>query len=219
RVLTEAGRREIAGGEIPDRLAGQITLAVAFLAARAAARRAGVDEHRRRGGRVVRARRPVLVADAGAGEAGVAVPTANPRLEEPAADARAAIVEEPGDVGVGLGRVVEPAAVVLVQAVADLVRDDGRDLAGAVAAAAGAEHVELAAAPVRVAGLLDVHVLLELGLEPGVRGKPGAPPLLDPVEREEAGPRGLGVSGGRAGGHRAVVPRAQAEAEVGVTGA
>src|SRR4030095_7644683 len=128
-------------------------------------------------------------------------------LEEAVADARALQAVDGGDVRVALARVGERAGrVVVVEAVAPLVVEHGRDLAGVPAAPARAVevHVLRGRAPERVAGLVDVHVRRELALQPGVRGQP-APGLLGQlVELVEARARGRRVTG-RGAGRRAVV--------------
>ena len=92
-----------------------------------------------------------------------------------------------GDVGVRLGRVVEAAAVVLVEAVAPLVEEDAGDLAGVVAAAAGLEEVD-ASSPFQTA--LQVWLMLTLSVSCCVSHdaarEPGAGVLGDPVQMVEA---------------------------------
>src|SRR4029453_15208922 len=64
-------------------------------------------------------------------------------LEEAVADARGAQAVDAGDVSVRLARVRQrPAGVVVVERVAPLVVEDGRDLARVAATAARAEEVD-----------------------------------------------------------------------------
>ena len=158
----------------------------------------------------------VDVADAGAGRAGVAVAGAVARQE---ALAEAGVVE--GDqrrgVAVGLagGAVGGGAgAVVLVDAVAELVERHAGDLAGVGAAAARLEEVERRAVPVGVAGLVQVDVDGELRVDPGVGRQPAADHFLDPVDLVELLARGVGVARAAVARRRAVGARRGAEGEV-----
>ena len=80
---------------------------------------------------------PVVLADARALRAGVAVAGAEAGLEEAAADAGGVQAHDRGHVGVGLAGVADAGRVVEeVEAVAPLVVEDGRDLARVAAEAA-----------------------------------------------------------------------------------
>src|SRR6266571_1261790 len=110
-----------------------------------------------------------------------------------------------GDVGVGLTRVAEGAAgVVLVQAVSPLVVEDSVDLARVPAPAARAEEVDGGAVPVGVAGVVEVHVGREPALQPGVGREPAPGHLRDLVDFVVGGAGGRGVAG-RIPGRGAVV--------------
>ena len=215
----EARGREVAHREVPQRLGGDVRLAVLLAPAGAVAAAAvALDEPRRGRRRVGGVHVPVLVADARAVEAGVPVPAAVPRLVEAAAHARDVGRHQRGDIGVGLRRVVIAAAVVVVEAVPPLVEEDAGDLAGVVAAAARLEEVDRRPVPVGVAGLVEVDVVRQLRLEPGVRRQPRAPLLGDAIEVVEAGPRRVRVAGARSRRDDAVGPGPLLEVEVGVAG-
>src|SRR5262249_26498100 len=129
----------------------------------------------------------------------------------------AGVVEAHGGVDVRdrLARVGDGAVgAVVVDAVAPLVVEDGRDLAR-VAALAAAVTVEVhgAAVPEGVAGVADVDVGGELGLQPGVVGQVALGLLDETVELVVAGARGVRVAGGVAGGHRTVGAGAHAQVE------
>ncbi len=233
---------QVAGREVPDRLRRRVRLAVPFALVGGVAASDGVlaagadvvrvvDRGRRAvgAGEVVDGRRrvaavlgPVDVAHAGAGRAGVAVAAAVGG-EEAVADARGVQGEGGGDVAVGLaGAVVgrRTVAVVAVDAVAVLVERHARQLAGVGAAAAGTEEVDRRAVPVGVAGLVEVDVGGELGVEPAVGGQPAARRLLGAVEHVELRARRVGVAGAARARGRAVGARRAAHGDqaVGVGG-
>src|SRR6185369_7339303 len=178
--------RQVAGGEVPQRLRGDVRLAVPFEAAGADVARprrtVGLGEAGDRGWRGRAVLGVVDVAHAGAGGAGVAVAAAVGGAEA-GSDTGAVRHQRGGEVAVGLARAVvrgKAVAVVLVEAVTILMQRHGGDLAGVVAAAAGAEEVQGAAdvVPVGVAGLVQVDVDGQLPLQPGVGGQPRAPRFL-----------------------------------------
>src|SRR6185295_10822659 len=177
-----AGVRQVAVGEVPDGLGGNVRLAVDLAAAGAAAGAAvHLGEVAHRGRRVRSVLVPVDVAHAGAGRAGVAVAAAVAG-EEAGADAGIVELQGRADVAVGFTGAGGRGAVVAVEAVAPLVQRDGRELARVAAAATGLEEVQRRAVPVSVAGLVEVDVDGELAVEPGVRGQPAAADLLDAVD-------------------------------------
>src|SRR5690606_31923876 len=192
-------RRQVALGEVPDRLGVERAAAVD-----AAALRVAVDPgHRVRLARL--ALGPVDGADAGAAGgrgAGVAVATAQAAQPEAAADAGGIQAQRRVQVGDALaGARNGTVGPVVVQAVAPLVVEHAGELAGVAAAAALAVEVDRAAAPEGVAGVVEVHVRGQLIVEP-VAGRPAgrvgpeaARHLGEPVELVEAGARGGGVAG------------------------
>ncbi len=211
----ESRRGQVADREIPERLGPDVPFAVNFLATRPGpALAVGRQESRRRGGRVARARRVVDVPDSRAVQAGVPVAAAVVRHVEAAPDARHVSRHERDDVGVGLARVVQAAAVVCVETVTPLVEENARDLAGVAAAAAGLEEVDARSVPVGVAGLVEVHVVGQLRGQPGAGGQPVTPVLGDPVEVVKAGARGVRVARGRSRRDRAVGSRATRQVEI-----
>ncbi len=130
------------------------------------------------------------------------------------ADARGVEPVDRRDVGVRLRRVAEtPAGVVVVHPVAPLVVEDGRDLTGVAAAAAALEEVDRAEAVDGVAGVVDVDVGVELGLEPGVAGQPTLGQLDELVQLVEAGAGGRRVARGGSGGYAVVLAVDPAEVE------
>src|SRR6185295_15159789 len=143
--------RQVAVGEVPDRLGGDVGLAVDLAAARSAAAAAVHLGEVGDGGRGVGdVLGPVDVAHAGAGGAGVAVAAAVGGAEA-GADAR--VVELDGGRQVAVRLSGPPfgsraRAVVLVEPVAVFMERDRGDLAGVAAAAARAEEVERDAVPI-----------------------------------------------------------------------
>src|SRR5262249_42099374 len=141
-----------------------------------------------------------------AGAVGRGPAAAAGRLEEAEADAGGLQPVDGVDVGVALAGVGQRAArVVVVEAVAPLVVEHGRDLAGVPAAAAGAVEVHGAAIPEGVAGVVDVHVGGQPAAQPGVVGQPAAGLLGQLVDLVESRAGGGRVAGPAAGAHRAVV--------------
>src|SRR4029078_5969457 len=89
-----------------------------------------------------------------------------------------------------------------------------RQLAGVGAAAAGLEEVKRAAVPVGGAGLVEVDLGGQLGVEPGVRGQPAARRFLGTVDHVELSARRMRVAGAAGAGRRAVGAGGGAEREV-----